>query len=436
MPRLQRETAGVAMNKKKICSINPIVIGINLLIAVLWAGFAYGQTEKGELKANVPALCYQCHLKMKDRLSDACVHFPFKEGKCDACHNSHAGNRKGLLKNNINNLCLSCHEKIKSSLKNRFVHYALQKGLCTDCHYAHSGEIQRLLVKQEKDLCRMCHESLQGQLKKAVIHKPFKDGECSSCHNPHASSALNQLIDSPDKICVKCHPVKCSIGGVSIKNSTEKMKCTACHSGHASDVKGLLGPYGHKVFIEEKCDQCHKPFTPGTKITAKMPVRDLCLGCHKKDNLVLKTNDKHMIREKGDCIMCHSQHASQQKTLTAKETEVCSTCHENTEKKTLLMEKALKTIRCVPLKDRKCFQCHIPPHSENRLYLKSDEIVSCARCHEGQHKVAHPLGKDTKDPRDGKQLTCITCHGMHSSKAEFMLYFDRKRQLCIQCHKK
>jgi predicted CXXCH cytochrome family protein len=100
------------------------------------------------------------------------------------------------------------------------------------------------------------------------------------------------------------------------------------------------------------------------------------------------------------------------------------------------MEKALRTIRCVPVKDRKCFECHIPPHSNNPLYFKADSIETCARCHVQEHKVAHPMGKDAIDPRNGQPITCITCHSMHSSKAEFMLIYDRKRQLCIQCHKK
>jgi predicted CXXCH cytochrome family protein len=458
---LQKETAGVAMNKRKNtqttqctqftqlkqfkpstpcspsspctpCSLSSVLL-CALLFFLIFSSVAFAG---GDLKANVPGLCYQCHIKMKDKLSDPVVHAPFKEGKCNACHNSHAGDMKGLIKENINKLCLGCHEKIKTALKNKYVHYVIKRGLCTDCHYAHSGSIKSLLVKEQKDLCWICHESLQEQFKKTAVHKPFKNGECASCHEPHASATQNQLIDSPEKICVKCHSVKCTIKGVSIKQATEKMKCTSCHSGHASDSKALLGPYGHKAFLDENCEQCHIPFAEGAKISVKMQITALCISCHKKDNPVIKSNDKHMIKEKGDCLMCHNQHASQQKNLTAKETEVCVSCHESTEKKTLLMEKALKNIRCTPVKDRKCFQCHIPPHSENKLYLKSDEIISCARCHEGQHKVTHPLGKDTKDPRDGKPLTCITCHSMHSSKAEFMLYFDRKRQLCIQCHRR
>ena len=163
---------------------------------------------------------------------------------------------------------------------------------------------------------------------------------------------------------------------------------------------------------------------------------DLCFQCHKKDSQKFRENDVHGSDANGGCTMCHSYHASKRKNLTVKESAICITCHETTEKSTVLMEKALKGVRCVPVKDRQCFECHIPPHSTQELYFREDSIQTCARCHEAEHKVAHPLGKDAIDPRNGQPITCITCHSMHASKAEFMLIYDRKRQLCIQCHKK
>ncbi len=414
---------------------SPMLIALCFMLFLVWTGFAYA--ESGELKEKVPELCYKCHTKLKDSLSRGYVHFPFKDGKCIACHNSHAGNIKGLIKEGgINSLCLSCHDGIKKALKKNFVHYALKKGICTDCHYAHSGENKGLLVKAQKDICWGCHETLKEQLKKSFVHLPFKEGGCSSCHDPHASSEENQILDAPNKLCKKCHAPRCKAGGVSITFTTDKLDCTACHGGHASNTSGLLGPYGHTAFLDKKCEQCHNPITSGAKITAKMTGKDLCFSCHKKVPAKFKENDVHGSDAKGGCGMCHSFHASKKKDLTVRESGLCFKCHEITERKTEIMEKALKSIKCVPVKDRKCFECHIPPHSNNPLYFRADSIQTCARCHTVQHKVAHPLGPEVKDPRNGQPLTCITCHGMHSSKAEFMLLFDRKRQLCIQCHKK
>lgn len=402
---------------------------------LIWSGSAFAQ---GELKEKVPDLCYQCHTKLKESLSRSYVHFPFKDGKCIVCHNSHAGNMKGLVRKDINALCLSCHEGIKKTLNKNFVHRALKKGVCTDCHYAHIGENKHLLVKAQKDLCWDCHEPMKVQLKKTYAHLPFREGKCPSCHNAHASSEENQLLAAPEKLCKNCHGPRCKTVGVSISFATKELNCTTCHTGHSSNTKGLLGPYGHTAFLNKSCEQCHNPIVADKKITTKISGKDLCLSCHKKDPAKLKESDVHINDAKGGCGMCHSYHASKKKNLTVKESLVCFACHGSTEKKTVLMERALRTrpIRCVPVKDRKCFECHIPPHSLNTLYLRADKIQTCARCHKAMHEISHPLGNEIKDPRNGQPITCITCHSMHSSKAEFMLVFDRKRQLCIQCHKK
>jgi len=406
------------------------------VMCILVFGLGPVCAHQGDLKEKVPDLCYRCHLKLKDRLLSSNVHFPFKEGKCTACHSSHASGIRGLLREEIKPLCLSCHQGIKDAMKQKFVHRALKNGVCTDCHYAHGGENKYLLVKDRKDLCWICHENLRDKLKNVSVHRPFTNGECSSCHSPHASNERNQFTENANKTCRKCHQPRCKSGNVSIVKSVENMDCTSCHSGHSSSNKALLGPFGHKAFLDQKCQGCHNPILSDTKITTKMPVTELCLSCHKKDSLSLSENDIHLTGKRGGCLMCHRQHAAQKMNLTITESEACVDCHEKTEKKTMLMEKALKSIKCVPVKERKCFECHVPPHSDRPLYLKEDKIKACAHCHEGQHKVTHPLGKDIKDPRDGQPMTCVTCHSMHSSKAEFMLFYDRKRQLCIQCHKK
>jgi predicted CXXCH cytochrome family protein len=414
---------------------NSLLFALCCVLFLAWSGVA---NARGELKETVPDLCYKCHVKLKESLSRPHVHFPFKDGKCISCHNAHASDMKGIIKEDINSLCLSCHDGINQALKKEYVHYAVKKGKCTDCHYPHSGENAHLLVKAPKDLCWTCHGKLKEQLQKSFVHSPFKEGTCSSCHNPHASSFEDQILDNPNKLCKTCHEPKCKVGDVSITASTEKKDCTTCHGGHASNARGLFGPYGHTSFLEEKCNDCHNPILSGTDITTKKDRKDLCFICHKKDPAKFKENDVHGSDAQGGCGMCHNYHASKRKNLTVKESGLCINCHEKTERSTTLMEKALRAtpIKCVPVKDRKCFECHIPPHSNNKLYFRSDVIQTCSRCHTKEHKVAHPMGKDAIDPRNGQPMTCITCHSMHSAKSEFMLFYDRQRQLCIQCHKK
>jgi len=392
---------------------------------------------RADLKTDVPGLCYQCHAEMmKKGLSDKYVHFPFKQGMCISCHNPHVSDTEGLLKDKVDSVCLGCHKGIRNLVRKSSVHGALKKGVCTDCHTPHSGKNRYLLVSKEERLCWNCHGSIKGQLKRPEVHAVFKEGKCSSCHDAHASSEENQLIAAPARLCRSCHAPGCKAGGVSITYATKGLDCTTCHSGHASDAKGLLGPYGHKAFLDKDCKQCHNSFVADGKITTKTEGEALCLGCHKNVLATFKAADIHGADTKNACTMCHNTHASKKEDLTVNESGVCLGCHEKTAKRTALMERTLKTIRCAPVKEGKCFECHVPRHSSQPLYFRTDDIVTCSRCHESQHEITHPVGAGVIDPRNGKPVTCISCHSMHSAKADFMLAFDRKRQLCIQCHKK
>jgi predicted CXXCH cytochrome family protein len=407
-----------------------------MLIAfiLVWANTVYAQTK---LKAKIPALCYECHKELKKGLSDRYIHFLFKQGKCITCHSSHVSKIKGLMKEEITSLCLKCHENLRNLIKKATLHSALKENDCTECHHAHSGKNKYLLIKAEKNLCLGCHENVNKQLGDPYACLPFKEGKCSACHDSHASLQDALLIAPPSKLCKKCHAIRCKVGRVSIASAVKEISCTTCHSGHSSQNKGLLGPYGHRVFLDKDCGQCHEPITAKREITIKMKGEELCFSCHKRNLLkyIYVDNDVHVKDAKNPCNICHDYHASDKKNLTMKESRLCINCHEDTEKRTIAMERRLKSIKCIPVKERKCFECHLPAHSELPLDYRADEISLCARCHEAQHKITHPLGSDVIDIRTGQPVTCVSCHSMHSSKAEFMLTHDRRRALCIQCHK-
>ncbi len=389
---------------------------------------------EGELKIQVPELCYQCHGQTKQSLSKAHVHAPFRQGKCISCHNSHATKNKGLLHEAANQQCLGCHESIGALMKKASVHGALKKGACTDCHHPHASSNRALLVTEERNVCWKCHEPLREKLKNTVVHAPFRDGKCSSCHNPHASAQDYQLLSDSNRMCKTCHAPGCRAGGVSIAGTTKDMDCVGCHSGHSAGSKGLLGPFGHSAFLNRQCDQCH-----GSPSAAAMPTKaagkDLCFLCHKKDPAKFREGDIHG-SDKSGCGACHQPHGSVKKNLTVNETAYCTTCHQTTAKRIAAMAKSFAPLRCVPIRNLQCFECHVPLHSQQPRYLRGSMMEVCTRCHSTQHRVSHPMGAGVIDPRDGQQMHCMSCHSMHSAKAEYMLIADRKRQLCIQCHKR
>ncbi len=421
------------MQSEKYKMIITIFLSIGVLI-FCWSGLAGAQTA---LKTKLPDICFECHKELEQGLSDNYVHFLFKQGKCITCHNSHASKIKGLMTEDVDSLCLGCHEDLRNLINKTVVHSALRENDCTKCHLPHSGKNRHLLTKEEKSLCLDCHENLNNEFNKPFICVPFKEGDCSACHNSHASPVDALLVSIPNKLCQKCHGPRCKVGDVSIASVVKDIDCTSCHSGHSSLDKGLLGPFGHKVFLEKKCEECHNPIKSKVEITTKINGADLCFNCHKRNMSKYEyiDNDVHVKDARNQCTVCHDHHASSRRNLTKKELRLCMNCHESTERRTSAMESALKSVKCKPIKERKCFECHIPGHSSRPLNYIADEIPLCARCHAAEHKITHPLGNEVVDPRNGRPLTCNSCHSMHSANADFMLTHDRKRALCIQCHK-
>lgn len=396
--------------------------------------FAASASAQMAVRENMADVCYQCHATVKAKLSEKFQHFPFKQGKCSSCHSSHVSSKKGLINGSITQLCNDCHQSIKKLLAGSSVHGALLSGTCTDCHDPHASSRKNLLKKDEKEICWGCHAETRKGMDKGRVHQPLKDGACSDCHNPHASSVEALLVSEPNKLCKNCHQPQCKAGGVMISGITKDKKCTSCHSGHSADAKGLLGPFGHKDFLERKCEACHLPVTAGQPMTTKKAGKELCATCHQ--NVSVRPNDPHLSVQTSDsCANCHESHASRSPKLLTRTKALCATCHEAVYRGIRAMEKSYQ-IKCVPVRDRNCFACHVPPHAAGPRYFKiADTDKLCSSCHVGQHRTSHPIGEKIIDPRTGKAMGCLTCHSLHAAKAEFMLTHDRKRQLCVQCHK-
>ncbi len=407
-------------------------------IILLAAGFILnGKAEASvKLKKPVPELCYDCHKELKEALADTVLHVLFKKGECMTCHASHVSSVPGLLDDNVGAICLGCHEDIRNLMNAGRVHHVLRKGDCTECHESHSGNREHLLADEEKEMCMTCHENTREQAGQEYGCLPFKKGDCSACHDPHASVNNSLLSSGPNPLCRECHAPRCKADGVSISHLVEDIDCTSCHSGHGSENSSALGPFGHKAFIDRDCGKCHGPITAGNNVSLLHEGEDLCFSCHKREEYTYVKDEQHAKGEVNQCTVCHSYHASDMQDLTVREIEICMTCHDKTEQRTVKMERGLKTDICPPVTDRKCFACHVPGHSDQPLSFRGDGVEMCVRCHTSEHSSTHPVGNDIIDPRNGEPVTCISCHSMHASRSDFMLTHDRNRSLCIQCHNK
>jgi len=108
---------------------------------------------------------------------------------------------------------------------------------------------------------------------------------------------------------------------------------------------------------------------------------------------------------------------------------LCAECH------TSFSERYKLQFVHEPVSKGQCELCHEPHAGNTPSLLKTNVMELCKRCHTEQHTVSHPFGEGVIDPRDGSMLDCVSCHDPHSSAEEYLVYYPRERELCIQCHK-
>ena len=139
-------------------------------------------------------------------------------------------------------------------------------------------------------------------------------------------SALNagHAVAADDSSCLECHPeIDRSIRAVN-KHEPALFGCLDCHTPHGEEG-----------------------FAPGR---VRMPVNDLCLGCHDGDKLFVKQGhviDNHPLQGPRDpvypdkpltCASCHNPHGSVmekllrydvRKDVTPYKGSICRVCHFN-----------------------------------------------------------------------------------------------------------
>jgi predicted CXXCH cytochrome family protein len=376
--------------------------------------------------------CLNCHPDVKKELAQKGAHDPFKKLECSSCHNPHATKHEKLLKEEVGKLCKSCHRGQEGLMAKKYQHEPYEAGECLACHRPHASSNPGLLAAKGDELCFSCHAKA-GSFSKKNQHDPVKKGRCLSCHTAHTSDHEDLVKKDRKQLCVSCHAIKDSTTQKAhLGYPVEGTDCMSCHSPHGSDRNCLVKDSLHRPFAQQKCVTCHNGLGSKHPLGLKDEGTATCLSCHPSTAEDFQKINSH-VGAGVFCVSCHSPHASDQSHLKkAKEAKICFSCHEDTQEDV----KDKKNDHKHPLvKEGKCSPCHRPHGSNFRLFFGDEELLVCTACHQRHAKFTHPIGADAIDPRSKGEITCITCHNLMGSPYNFSLRADRKKQLCIQCHK-
>jgi predicted CXXCH cytochrome family protein len=373
--------------------------------------------------------CVRCHKPIADLIGKSVPHKPAAEGQCTGCHSPHAARFENLLNLRERALCATCHKDKIAGFLQGHVHTPVQQGQCSGCHEVHGSDNAGLLSSAGNELCTKCHVELQQRASWPSVHDPFVNGACTDCHAAHNSPNANQLIAPVQQLCQACHQPDADTlvqahAGIPIKGTS----CVSCHDPHASTTKKLLRQVTHAPFADGSCEMCHMTET-ATPQVVRATGGKLCATCHqdypKKGDAFV-----HQPVAQRDCNACHLSHAGDiDGLLVAEPKDLCTSCHKD------LVARASqsKSAHPVDAKQGACLACHSAHSSSEPSMLISGPIRTCLGCHETASH-GHPLGEGRLDPRDGKPITCVTCHDPHGTQFSYELRGDQSRGLCVDCH--
>jgi predicted CXXCH cytochrome family protein len=194
-----------------------------------------------------------------------------------------------------------------------------------------------------------------------------------------------------------------------------------CHA-QMGKAKYIHGPVG-----VGQCTVCHveakKGHPTGKKPDFKLVAtgKALCEKCHQP---VDKFEYKHTPVKKGECGGCHDPHQSDapKQLKKAKTSELCYTCHKNTQQ--------VKKFQHGPVASGDCNVCHNPHSSPNPFQLEAKGNDACFLCHEDRKAEF-----TRKYPHKPAMESCLKCHDAHNSDHPMMQSMEGTA-LCYSCHKK
>ncbi len=207
---------------------------------------------------------------------------------------------------------------------------------------------------------------------------------------------------------------------------TDTSKCSECHK--MEPVEYDKKPISPKSFAAENLDK-----EQGFASTST------CYSCHKK---ITSRKYVHGPAAVWSCLSCHETDLEPRYSVRKPYTATCFECHE--EQKNYW---DAKKYMHGPVTIGSCTICHSPHSANNPFNLFKKTWDLCTNCHAEKGSGRHVLGdsfsteghptRNRKDPlREGKELSCASCHEPHASNFPHLWAFDVENlfELCKKCH--
>lgn len=105
------------------------------------------------------------------------------------------------------------------------------------CELCHNRQMSNALIVEKHKLCGICHtaDMFDGPFK----HGPVASSQCYACHDPHQSKFPNLLFDLGSTVCAKCHTEE-TVQGMDLHRSEQGEECLNCHRPHVAEKRYLL----------------------------------------------------------------------------------------------------------------------------------------------------------------------------------------------------
>jgi predicted CXXCH cytochrome family protein len=208
---------------------------------------------------------------------------------------------------------------------------------------------------------------------------------------------------------------------------TDRTQCAHCHILEPGEADGKS--ISMSTFTAET-------FSDRTETAASAST---CYSCHKRITSYPFVHGPALV---WSCLSCHDPQTIPKYSVEKPDTKVCFKCHAE-QGKNWYSKKYIHG----PVNTGKCAICHNPHASEDPYNLIMSTWLLCTSCHvekgSGRHIIAgyvytdrHPTHGKPDPIREGRELTCASCHESHASDSPrlWTLNVGSGFELCKKCH--